>query len=200
MPWSITVCCISILLVLSRLCDRLLRATGTSLWGAFLFLFALCVCEILPPIPVSPLVIIKPYATFLLLLGSAVLLARASRTARIRALIGGIVLSLLALLILMLLPPEASPLLIGSLPMAIVAFLCGYTADATAVAIMLSSIIAELSYAFLELPYFELGTSDFLDAACISGFFALILCRIFAHSPLADRRRLVADRVSHLPR
>lgn len=200
MPWSITVCCIAIVLVLCRLCDRLVRAVYAPIWGVFLFLCTVCICQILPPFSVSDLVIIKPYSIVLFLICSSFLLANASKTARLRALIGSTVCSVITILFPLLLSPELSPLLLAAFPVAIAAFLCGYTADACAISIMLSSIIAEISYATLELPFFELGTGDFLDSACISGFFALILCRIFAHSPLADRRRLVASRISHLPR
>ncbi|MBQ1962454.1 MAG: hypothetical protein II357_05075 [Clostridia bacterium] len=200
MPWSITVCCSAIVLVLCRLCDRLVRAINASIWKVFLFLCTICICEILPPFSVSSLVIVKPYSIVVFLFCASLLLANASMRTRIRAMIGSVVCSVITLLFPLTLPPEVSPLLLASFPVAIAAFLCGYTADGCIVSIMLSSVIAEISYAVLELPFFELGTSDFLSSACISGFFALILCRIFAHSPLADRRRLVADRVSHLQR
>ena len=198
MPWSITLCLITSVLVLCRLCDRIIKKLHIKMWSCCLFLFLIILSVILPPISINRYINVKPYYPLLFLYASSYLLARCDKIKVIRSFVGAIACTAAQLLISSVLPPESSPVLLSSLAVAPIAFLCSFTADAVAVSVMLSCVISELTFSLMYLPYFELGFSDHLDSACISALLALTLSRIFAHNSLAERRRSVSERVSHL--
>ena len=200
MPWSITVSLIASVLVLCRLCDTLIKKLHIKMWSCCLFLFLLILSALLPSIRINHYITVKPYYAILFLYGASYLLARADTIRVLRAFISTLACTAIYLVTASVLPPEASPVLVSAFIIAPVCFVCAFTADAVAISTMLSCIISELTFSLMYLPYFEFGSSDFLDSTCISTALALILSRIFAHNALAERRRNVSDRVSHLPR
>lgn len=198
MPWSITLCCVSIVLVLCRLCDKLLCALRFPIWQATLFLLLIALSRILPTLQINDYVLVKPYAALMFILAASRLLARMKSFQAIRSIIGSVLCAIIYLVMLYLIPPESSPILVASFPVAAMSFALGYTADSTLTALLLGNTAAELAYSLMYLPFVEFGTSDFLDSAAISALIALTLSRILAHNKLAERRREVAERIAPL--
>ena len=198
MPWSITLCCISIVLVLCRLCDTLLNALHSRLWQASLFLFLIALCRILPTLQINDYILAKPYAALIFIFVASYLLAQMKPAVVIRSIIGSVLCAIVYLVMLYLVPPEASPILLAAFPVAAISFALGYTADSTLASLLLGNTAAELAYSLMYLPFVEFGTGDFLDSAAISALIALTLSRILAHNKLARRRREVTDRIAPL--
>ncbi len=198
MPWSITVSCIVIVLVLCRLCDKILNALKTPMWLACIYLFLIALCRLLPAININDYVIIKPYASLLFIIATAYLLSDMKRAETVRSIAGSVLCALIYLIMMYLIPPETLPVMLSAFPVAAMAFALGYTANATLVCILLSTVTAELAYSLMYLPFVEFGTGEFLDSASISSFVALTVSRILAHNKLAERRRKVTDRIAPL--
>lgn len=198
MPWSLTICCIAIVLVLCSLCNRLLAAIKCSRVTAIIFLFLFALAELLPSFSIGGYVILKPYATVLMLLCAALLLAGASYMSVIRGLAGAFLCCCISLACVYFLPVETNVEVILGLLVGLGAFAAGYCADALLISIFLGISAAELTVSFMYLPFFELGTGTFLGSACIAAVPALVLSRIFAHNQLREKQRAIDKRLSLL--